>query len=244
MPLDAYSPPTYRIRDSRASRVVLEANTSSQTDETGLQVSGPREVHQEGEIDHAQHWGFSSRPPQGTELVQILDEYGRVVVAERVPCPVALVDGDACLWTSATNFVRLKADKTVLIQGQANATIWISANGAVAVRSPTGQDVSINSGDDITVDAPDLVVVTAGDDLILSATNNAYLRSSGGGTVELGGGGVVKSVAREKDPVTADNTMAAWLLKAQAVLVAHDPTIVAPTDFGYIDSGSLTTKCD
>jgi hypothetical protein len=125
MPLGSYSPPTSRIQDSRASRVVLEANTSSQTDENGLQVSGPREVHQEGEIDHAQHWGFSSRPPQGTELIQILDEYGRVVIAERIPCPVSLADGDACLWTSATSYIKINAAGEEWIRSKAGQLVHI-----------------------------------------------------------------------------------------------------------------------
>jgi len=128
MPLAPFTPPRHRMHDSRASRVVLEANTSSQADETGLQVSGPREVHQEGEIDHAQHWGFSSRPAQGTELIQILDEYGRVVVAERVPCPVSIADGDTCIWTSATSYVK------------------INAAGAIWVRSKAAQLVHLGDG--------------------------------------------------------------------------------------------------
>lgn len=132
MPLSPYIPPTRRIRDTRASVAVLEANSSSQTDETGVQVSGSREIHQEGEHDLAQHWGFSSRPPQGTELVEILDQYGsRVAVAERIPCPVALADGETALWTSATSYVK------------------ISSAGKVTVQAKSGQDVAITTGQKI-----------------------------------------------------------------------------------------------
>lgn len=185
MPLDAYSPPISRVRDSRAARVVLEQNTTSQTDENGIQVSGAREVHQEGEHDHAQHWGFSSRPAQGTEFIEILDQYGsRVAVAERIPCPVALADGDACLWTSATSYVK------------------INAAGAVAVRSKAGQKVS------------------------------------------LGTGGAAAKVARLGDAVSAATTMAAWIGKVQAVVVAIDHTTVAPTDFGTISAGSNNVEAD
>jgi hypothetical protein len=114
------------MRDSRAGRVVVAANTSSPSDETGQQVEGARETHQEGEVDLAQHWGFSSKPPAGTEEIAILDQYGsRVAVAERAVCPVSLADGEAALWTSSTSFVK------------------IDSNGTVAVRSKSGKKVSI-----------------------------------------------------------------------------------------------------
>ena len=232
MPLDAYSPPTYRVRDGRASRVVLEQNSTSQADENGIQVSGTREVHQEGEHDHAQHWGFSSRPAQGTELVEILDQYGsRVAVAERIPCPVSLADGESCLWRSGSAYVVLKADESLEIKS-AGATVTISSVGAVAVTAAAGKG---------------LTLATSGAGSIAgNSGTNASLKAGAAGKVTLGRGGAAAGVARLGDAVTGGASFLTWMGLIQTVCQSgvFNPGILAPGDFGVISAASSTTEAD
>jgi hypothetical protein len=239
MPLDAYSPPTYRVRDGRASRVVLEQNSTSQADENGIQVSGTREVHQEGEHDHAQHWGFSSRPAQGTELVEILDQYGsRVAVAERIPCPVSIADGDTCIWTSATSYVKL------------------TAAGALAVRSKAGQKVSLGDYSSTKYGAAWWSAGYAtGSKVAAGAPLNAWTTSA---VADIG-----NARSSAVSVITLINLMAAWINTAAAILnpvypaipltalvAVGAPSAVATaaipvgTDHSYVSSGSAHVEVD
>jgi len=64
-----------------------------------------------------------------------------------------------------------------------------------------------------------------------------------GRTVKLGSG-ATKAVGLDGDTVNAGRSMAAWIAKVQAVVVAIDPTTVAPTDFGLLSASATKAKAE
>ena len=98
-----------------------------------------------------QHYGFSSRPRPGSEVVALaVAGYSSqlVAVASETPGqgPTDQVDGEVELYSQHGQRVQLQADGGVRIQAASGAVAWLKADGSVQVSSGNGGGVATLSG--------------------------------------------------------------------------------------------------
>lgn len=111
------------------------------------------------DVEVAQHFGFSSSAPPGTEVVAVPvggSSGHQVIVAELDPVhrPIDLLPGEAVLYSTALAQVRVKADGSVLISTAAGQ-IQVTAAGVILLAGG-GQPVA-RVGDTVTITGTDSV---------------------------------------------------------------------------------------
>ena len=125
-------------------------------------------------VELFQHFGFTSAPPAGTQLI-VLPLGGRTSAAVLVASEHGThrftldADGEACLYNQWGDCVHMRADRTIHLQAQAKVLIdtdEVEINAATSVTINTA-DMTVNASGSVALNTP---TVAASDDVTVGAT--------------------------------------------------------------------------
>ncbi|MHC4890896.1 MAG: hypothetical protein ACYTEO_15690 [Planctomycetota bacterium] len=132
---------------NQATRAVM--NQLSQ-DGADIQATGreKNEVYQQGQFDLAQHYGFRSSPPQGTEHIRMQCGGGAVSVAERTTRPSQLgsmASGEAALYDSSGNIIWMRKSNGIEIRHSGSTVTKNYKGGSAKAVALNGDTVNENA---------------------------------------------------------------------------------------------------
>lgn len=115
-------------RLSRLTRIgTSSANTYDYADGLQMRSTDPEVVHKTRRM---QHYGFSSRPPRGAEVVEMLlggSNNNRVTVAEYSGGPLDLEEGEVEFFATHGQRIRLRTDGSVVVTPKAGQPILLGS---------------------------------------------------------------------------------------------------------------------
>lgn len=135
---------TWCSRLSRLTRVgTSSADTFDYADGLQMRSTDPEVVHKTRRM---QHYGFSSRPPRGAEVVEMLlggASNNRVTVAEYSSGPLDQEDGEVEIFATHGQRIRLRTDGSIVITPKEGQPILLgSADAADCDKVVTRSDLN------------------------------------------------------------------------------------------------------